>query len=134
MGPIQVNWLAVVVAALCSFLVGGVWYSPLLFARPWMRANGFREEDLRGAPMARVFGGSFLLALVIATNLAFFLGPDRTPAFGAAAGLAAGLGWVTASLGVLYLFERRPMALLLVNGGYNVVTYTLMGLILGAWR
>lgn len=134
MDPSHVNWWAVLVAALCSFLVGGAWYSPVLFARPWMRANGLSEEELRKGPSARIFGGSFLLALVMAVNLAFFLGPDRTAAFGAGAGFAAGLGWVTASLGVLYLFERRPLVLLLINGGYNVVTYTLMGLILGAWR
>ena len=135
MGTAQVNWLAVVVAALATFLIGGVWYSPILFARVWMRAAGLTEAELaRSFNPARVFGGAFVLALVMATNLALFLGPSASLGFGAFAGAAAGLGWVTASLGIIYLFERRPLLLLLVNGGYQVVAYTAMGAILGAWR
>jgi len=134
MNPQDINWLAVFVSALSTFLIGGLWYSPVLFARPWMALNGFTEEDLRKANMAKIFGGSFVLSLIIATNLAFFLGKEATLAFGVAAGIAAGLGWVTMSMAIIYLFERRPMKLLLINGGYNVVAYGVMGAILGAWH
>jgi hypothetical protein len=134
MNPQDVHWLAVFVSALSTFLIGGLWYSPILFAGPWMALNGFSQEELRKANMGKIFGGSFLLALVIATNLAFFLGKEATITFGAAAGLAAGLGWVATSMGIVYLFERKPMKLLLINGGYHVVAYVVMGTILGAWH
>src|SRR5215470_14476651 len=71
MNPAHVNWLGALVAALSAFLVGGVWYSPLLFARPWLAATKVAEAEL-GRGHVRVFGGAFVLALVSAVNLAFF--------------------------------------------------------------
>jgi hypothetical protein len=133
MDPSQINWLAVAAAALSTFVVGGLWYSPALFARPWMRANGLSEERLRQGGVGKVFGGAAVLALVMAVNLAFFLGKDAGAAWGAGAGALAGVGWVGAGLGTLYLFERRPLALFLINGGYMAVAFTLMGTIIGAW-
>lgn len=133
MDPSSINWLAVIASAFASFLIGGLWYSPVLFARPWMEANGFKEDDLAGRNMAPIFGGAFALALVITINLAFFLGPDAGIAWGAGAGALAGVGWVTASLGIIYLFERRPFKLFAINAGYQIVTYTVAGAILGAW-
>jgi hypothetical protein len=129
-----INPWAILVAAVSSFLVGGLWYSPILFAKPWMAANGFTEEDLKKSHMGKIFGGSFVLSLVMATNLAFFLGPKATLTWGLAAGALAGVGWVAASTAVIYLFERKRMSLFLINGGYQAVTLTLMGGILGAWH
>ena len=51
------------------------------------------------------------------------------PALGA--GFSAGLCWVAASYGISYLFERRPLALWLINGGYHTIQFTMFGLILG---
>lgn len=134
MDPSQLNYAAIAVAALVSFVIGGVWYSPILFARAWLREARLDEAEIRQADMARVFGLSFACTLVMAFNLAAFIGPRATPAFGAFAGAAAGLGWVCMSLGVIYLFERRPLKLWLINGGYQLLAYTLMGLILGSWH
>jgi len=53
---------------------------------------------------------------------------------GATAGLMAGLFWVATAMGITYLFERKSLKLYLINAGYHVVTFTLMGLILGAWK
>lgn len=119
-------------AALSTFLLGGLWYSPVAFARPWMRACGLAEAELaRG--LGRVFGGAFVSTLVGAVNLAFFLGPDPSLAWGAGAGALAGVGWVATSIVTVYLFERRAAVLMLIDGGYLAVAYTLMGAILGAW-
>lgn len=133
MNPSDVNWLAVLVAALATFLLGGLWYSPILFAKRWMELNGLEPSALQGG-LARVFGGAFVLMLVAATNLAFFLGPEATLAFGVFAGAAAGVGWVAVAFGVVYLFERKPLALFLINAGYLAIAFTAMGAILGAWR
>jgi hypothetical protein len=126
-----INWLAVFAAAVSAFVIGGLWYGPL-FGRAWMKANGFTEEDLAKRSMPLVFGVSFLLMLAAAVNLAMFIGPEASLAFGTMAGLAAGLGWVATFLGVIYLFEKRAPVLWLVNGGYSVAALTAMGAILGA--
>ena len=99
-----------------------------------MREAGRSAEQTRQAGMGRVFGLSALAALVMAFNLAAFIGPKADLAFGLFAGLAAGLGWVAMSLGVIYLFEQRSLKLWLINSGYQVVAYTVMGAILGAWK
>jgi hypothetical protein len=134
MEPVQFHYPAVLAAAVVQFAIGGLWYSPLLFARPWMREAGLAEARLREAPMARIFGLAFAGALVMAFNLAAFIGARATLAFGAFAGFATGLGWVAMSIGVLYLFERRSLRLWLINSGYLVVAFTAMGAILGAWK
>jgi len=128
------NYVAIVVAALTAFVLGGLWYSPILFARGWMREAGLSEERTRQANMGKVFGLSAVATLVMAFNLAAFIGPKADLVFGLFAGLAAGLGWVAMSLGVIYLFEQRSLKLWLINGGYQVVAYALMGAILGAWK
>ena len=95
MDPSNVDYVAAVVAAVSSFLIGGLWYSPILFARAWMRETGLTEEQLKGK-MGTVFGGAFVLSLVVAMNLAFFLGKNAGVAWGAGAGALAGIGWATA--------------------------------------
>jgi hypothetical protein len=130
----DINVLAVVAAAVSTFFIGGLWYSPLLFHKTWMKANNFSETDVQGGE-GRIFGLAFLFSLVMAANLAAFLaGPETTVAWGATAGLLAGLGWVALGIGIVALFERRSFAYILVNGGYFVVAFTVMGAILGAWR
>jgi len=134
MESVQFNFAAVAVAALLSFALGGLWYSPLLFAKSWLKECGLTEEQTRQASMARVFGLAALAALVMAFNLAAFIGPKASLGFGLFAGAAAGIGWVAMSLGVIYLFEQRSLRLWLINSGYQVLSYTLMGGLLGVWK
>ncbi|MHA7290730.1 DUF1761 domain-containing protein [Arthrobacter sp. MDT3-24] len=128
---ININWLAVLLAALASFIVGGLWYS-VLFAKVWQREAGVTDEQLKHRTV-RVFVGSFLLAAVMAVVLAAFIG-DGGAGFGALAGLATGAAWVAAALGVNYLFERRSLMLFAINASYNIVTFTAMGAIIGAMQ
>ena len=131
----QINIWAILTAALANFLIGGLWYSPALFQRAWMRANGFTEADHEKGSPAVIFGGSFLFCLIMSANLAGFLsGPETTIGFAIAAGAAAGFGWAAMGLGVVALFERRGWTYILINGGYLTVSFTVMGAILGAWR
>jgi uncharacterized protein DUF1761 len=128
----EVNYLAVLLAALSAFLLGGLWYS-LLFAKPWAALTGQSEERLKSGNPAIVFGGAFLLNLIAAFVLAMFIGPMGIK-FATLAGLAVGLCWVAVSLGVNYLFERRPFGLWLINGGYFTLQYVAMGAIIGAFN
>ncbi len=130
----QINYHAVFVTALSSFLIGGLWYSLLLFAKSWMKEVGLSGEETKNAPMGRIFGGSFILSLIIAFNLAAFIGSEADFSFGLFAGAAAGIGWVAMSLGVVSLFEQRSLKLFFINSGYQAVTYTVMGEILRLWH
>ena len=130
----EVNIWAVLAAAVATFLIGGLWYSPVLFAKVWQREAGLSDERLRGGNPGLIFGLGFVLALLAAFVFAMFLGPRPALAFATAAGFAAGLAWVAASLGIIYLFERRSLALFLINGGYVTLAFTAIGAILGAWH
>ena len=135
MNPNQINWLAVLAAALSAFVVGGLWYSPILFGKVWLKANGFTEAQAQSFNRARAFGGAFVLALIMSANLAMFLAdPTTTVLWGMMAGALAGIGWAAAGLAVVALFENRSWTYILVNGGYLAVSFVLMGAILGAWR
>ncbi|MBM7095413.1 DUF1761 domain-containing protein [Bacillus sp. H-16] len=129
----SINYLAVLVAALSAFFIGGLWYS-VVFGKAWMKLNGFTEDTFKKGNMVAIFGGAFVLSFVIAWVLVVFLGPERNAAIGATAGFMAGLFWVAAAMGITYLFERKPVKLFLINAGYHVVTFTLIGFILGVWR
>ena len=130
----QINVWAVLAAGVASMVLGGLWYSPVLFGNAWMRASGITEERARSANMTKVMGTAFLLAILGAWVFAMFLGPNPAPGFAAAAGLSAGLCWVAGSFGINYLFEQRPFRLFAINGGYHTLQYTLIGLILGLWH
>ena len=134
MDTLHLNFAAIFTAALVAFAIGGLWYSPLLFARPWMKEAGLNEQQVRDAPMGRIFGLSALASLAMAFNLAAFIGPKASLAFGLYAGAAASIGWVAMSLGVIYLFEQRSLKLWLINSGYQVLAYTLMGGLIGVWK
>ena len=132
---ISFNYLAILVATVSTFLLGGLWYSPIMFGRPWMREMGFTDESLKTkGNVGFIMGMSFVLELIMAFNLAAFLGPKATLAYGAFAGAAAGFGWVALSFGVTYLFERKSLRLFFINAGYHGVAFTIMGAILGAWH
>jgi Protein of unknown function (DUF1761) len=134
MESLHFHYPAVFAASLIGFVIGGLWYSPILFAKAWMQASGVSEAQAKSMNVARVFGLALLANVVMAFNLAAFLGAKATLQFGLFAGFATGLGWVAMSLGVIYLFEQRSLKLWLINSGYQVLAYTVMGAILGAWK
>ncbi len=130
---VGVNWLAVIVATVAAFMLGGLWYSKVMFGNAWMQLVGLDEASVQNANMARTFGGTFLLQLIAAIALAAIIGEQSTWITGLQTGLWAGLFWVATAYGVTYLFEQRPVRLWLINAGYYVVLYAFMGTIIGAW-
>ncbi|MCG3137642.1 MAG: hypothetical protein HJJLKODD_01491 [Phycisphaerae bacterium] len=130
-----IHFPAVVVAALSAFVIGGLWYSPLLFARAWMQANHVTDEQMQHFSKARAFGGSLVMTLLMSFNLAMFLADEQTDwLWGLMAGGLAGIGWAAMAIGVVALFENRSWRYILINGGYQAISFMVMGLILGAWR
>ena len=130
----EISWLAVALCAVSSLLLGGIWYSPALFAKPWQQAAGLSDEELKAGNMAKILGLTLVLSFIAATVFAMFLGPRFGVGPATAAGFSAGLCWVAASYGITYLFEHRPLKLWLVNGGYHTLQFTLFGLIIGAMQ
>ena len=133
----DVNYLAVIAAIAVNMIVGAVWYSPLLFARPWMVANGFTEEQIKAQGSAtRGYIVSVIASVVIAFAIALFAQAAGAGAAidGLLLGLAAGVGFVATTSATNYIFESRPLKLYLINAGYPVVSFTLIGLLIGAWQ
>lgn len=128
-----INWLAVISAAISSFVIGGIWYGPLL-GKVWMRSSGMTAEKVGEARMGLVYGLSLVLQVIAAVVLAMFIGPEATLSFAVFAAASVGVFWVAPALGVIYLFEQRPLAHWAVNAGYHAVAFTVMGVILGAWK
>ena len=130
----EVNYLAVLAAAVATFALGGIWYSPALFGKVWQREAGVTEEKMKSANIGLIFGLTFVLSLITAWVFALFLGPRPPMALGLGAGFSAGLCWVAASLGINYLFERKSLKLWLINGSYHTLQFTIIGLILALWH
>jgi hypothetical protein len=129
----EFNILAVIAAAIATFVLGGLWYSPVLFGKPWQREAGVTDEEMKSANMGLVFGLSLVLSLIASLVFALFLGPRPPVSLGLGAGFAAGLCWVSASFGINYLFERRSLKLFLINAGYHTLQFTIIGLVLALW-
>ena len=128
------NHFAVLAAAVSAFVLGGLWYGPL-FGASWMRENGFTEEQLAKANTGKVFGLAFVWTLIMAYNLAMFLGdPSITFSKAVLYGALTGAGWIAMGLFVVGLFERRSAKLMAINGAYMTVALTAMGAIIGGWR
>jgi hypothetical protein len=125
------NYAAVVIAAVSSFILGGLWYSPVLFGNAWNRENG--GEVHAGHP-AKVFGISFLFSLIAAAAFAYLLGPAPSLQTAMTTGLLAGFGMVAASFGINYQFAQRSFKLWLIDGGYHTAQFVLFGLVLGFWN
>jgi hypothetical protein len=128
------NWLAIIAATVAAFVLGGAWYAKSLFGSAWMQDVGLTEEDANNANMPKTFGGAFVLQLIAATVLASILGPDSTWLSGVHTGLILGIGFVATAYGVTYLFEQRSLRLFMINAGYNVVLFAVMGAIIGGWH
>jgi len=132
-----INWPAVLVAGISSFVVGGIWYSPGLFGNAWMKDNHLTTEDVKKGSKAKIFGWTLIFSLLMAVNLSMFLidSPERKTdlAWGATAGFLAGI-WTFSAIAIHSLFELKTWRLILINGLYSVVSLTLMGAIIGVWR
>ena len=125
----ETHWLAVLVAAVSGFMIGGIWYGPL-FGKAWQAARGLSDEAMKTGNMPMIFGLTFVLnlasAFILDHTLATYTGLDLSTKVMIASGVA--LGFIIPALGVNYLFSRQPLRLFLIDGGYWFVIYTVMGL------
>lgn len=132
----EINYLAVALAALAAFFLGFLWYT-IIFAKSWQKLIGMGDKGKGSSSvdqtpnLGKLLVGSLIIEVIMAFNLAFFIGADADWQFGLFAGFATGLGFVGLALGVNYLFEGKSFKLWLINAGYNTVVFSVMGLIIG---
>ncbi len=130
----DVNLVAVFLAALSAFFIGFVWYT-IVFAKPWKEEIGMGDagSDVQPPSMGKLLIGSFLLELGMAFVMArFFIGTAEALG-GLKAGFLIGLTLVGFSFGVNYLFEGKSLRHWLINAAYVTVVFSTMGLIIGAF-
>jgi len=130
--PIDLNWLAVIAAAVSAFVLGGIWYGPL-FKRAWCREAGIDPDSAPPHP-ARIFAVAFVCSLLAALIFAASLPPSANAAQGFGLGFVTGLFFVAMSFGINYAFAQRSLKLWMIDAGYHIAQFSLYGLILGAWH
>ncbi len=135
-----INPWAVLVTSVATMVIGFLWYSPLLFARPWMRLMGYDPDDkAKLAEMqkeaGKLYGIAFVATLIAAAVLAKII--DLTSVvsifYGMKVGFGIWLGFVATTQLTGALFTKQPMKLFLINTGYQLVCYMVMGAILAKW-
>ena len=133
----NINFLAVVVAAIASFALGSVWYTAL-FGKVWQKAVGLTEDSMKTGSIPLIFGASFVLIFLMDFGLAVILqghaGKDITVLSGALYGFLIGLFFVATSIGINILYQRKSFTLWAIDAGYQVLYLAVAGAILGAWR
>lgn len=159
----EINFLALFVAALSTLVVGFVWYNPKVFGSIWMKESGMTEEKMQGGNMLLIFGVSLLYAFLISFILQMLtihqfgalgmVGGDpsiakpsyeafmadygmafRTFKHGALHGFMTGLFLALPIIGTNALYERRSFKYTLVTGGFWIVCFMIMGGIICAWK
>lgn len=159
----EVNFWAILVAALSSFLVGGIWYNPKVFGTIWMNETGMTEEKARQSSMIKVFGLTFVMAFLVAFMMQFLtihqfgafgmIGGDASKALpsytafmadyenafrsfkhGALHGFMAGLFLAVPIVSTNCLFEQKSFKYAAISSGYWIVVMTVMGSIICGWK
>ncbi|MGE5626015.1 MAG: DUF1761 domain-containing protein [Bacillota bacterium] len=135
---LHINYLAALVAAVAAFVLGWLWYSPMLLGKAWVAANGYTPEKIaamqKGA--VRAYGVSFACFVVMAVVLAVLLRITHITAVpaGAKLGLLCWLGFVATTGLTANVYSDKPLKAWGLDAGYQLVYFVVMALILTVWR
>jgi hypothetical protein len=127
----DINWLAVMVLTIFSFVIGTLWHQPFLFGKTWKQENYPNSTPIKvNAPL--VFGGTALMHFLAISALSAV-----TSGLGGTNGLITGflisLVWILPAMSGTYLFASRSLKLLAIDAGMYIVLFSLSGFILGIW-
>ncbi len=129
----SLSFRAVLTATVVSYFFMALWYSPFIFGERWSKESHLTGRLLKKRNTPPVYIITFLMNLMSAMLLGMFLSAKPTLSHGLIAGFGTGFFWVTMTISIIYTFERRPLALYLIDGGYATLSFTIMGGILGGW-
>lgn len=138
MPQLDVNWIAIIVAAIAAFALGALWYSNAMFARQWMAAHGHTPEKLAAmqSSMGKTYAFSFVTYLITAMVIALLIG--LTGGASLVGGIViAVLAWLGFGFAIGLngnLFSGKPASAFMIDAGYQLIYMIIMGAIIGAWR
>lgn len=131
MNLFDVNWIAIIAAAASGFVVGGIWYGPIM-GKKWLGAVGLTEEDLKNASMGIIYGGAFAFSLLASWTLAHTFSSyaiDLSFSAKVMTALGIAIGFIVPAIGTNYLFSQKGKALFFIDAAYWVLFYTAMGFV-----
>ena len=132
-----INYIAIVVSAIVSMIIGSLWYSPLLFGNLWMKLQGFSKKDMGKAKqkgMGKLYLAAFIGSLLTAGVLGYLIDMvGKSVSSGILIALLAWLGFIVTTLLGSVLWEGKPVSLYVLNILFHLVNLVVMGLILGMW-
>lgn len=131
----NINWVAVLVAILPSFVIGSVWYAPPVFGKYWMKASGLKQKDLEQANFAQSLVITTIMNFIMVAGLAVLMSALAfdTVLQGVMLGALVSLAFAATSRGVHTAFEYRPFGLVLLNSAHDALYLAIAGAIIGAF-
>jgi len=135
MPEVSINLLAVLLAAVLNMVLGALWYSPVLFAKPWIASIGKTEDEIKKSSPGFIYAINTIGNLVLAYVLAHFIdyAQATTVVQGAQAGFWVWLGFLVPVLLTVYMFEMRSIKLYFIFISYQLIALVLEGIILAIW-
>ncbi len=127
----NVSWLAVVAAAASGFIVGGIWYGPIM-GKKWMGAVGLSEDEIKAGNMGAIYGGAFGFSLLASWTLAHTFasyGADFSVQAKIMTAVGVALGFIIPAIGTNYLFSQKSKTLFFIDAAYWLLFYLAMGVV-----
>jgi Protein of unknown function (DUF1761) len=133
----QINWLAVLVAALAYFMLGAIWYSKALFGSKWAVLVGLdmsNPDKKKG--MGKMMAGTFILIIVTCIALALFVHRLDLIVISSALklGFITGVCFATTAVAISFIYESRPTALYFIDCGYHLAGHLIVAIVLVLWQ
>ncbi|MDQ6757885.1 MAG: DUF1761 domain-containing protein [Bacteroidota bacterium] len=132
----DINWIAVLVGTLGYFMLGALWYS-FLFKEKWIAYNNIDMSDPNGKKgVGAIMFMSFIMMFVCAAGIAIlsnYMGLVGW-VYGVKIGLLTGICFACTSMAINMLYEKKPLGLFFINGGYQVLGNVIAAVIICCWR
>ena len=136
MSKIRLNWVAILVAAIASFIFEALWFS--VFLNEWLAGIGRTHEWLMSSGMspALQYGVAILCAVIAAAVLSLCIqaSGEHSARRGVLVGVIVWLGFVATSWATEYIFEVRTLQIYAINAGFWLFDLMLIGAIVGVWK
>jgi Protein of unknown function (DUF1761) len=134
--PHSLNYLAILVSGLLLWFLGAIWYSPVVFAKPWMEILGIKKGESKQSGLILGMVASFIGDVVLSFILAHIIFWANATGFanGCVLGVLVWIGFIAAPNLPQGIYERRPFKLFAINSVYWLVGLFIVGGLLAAWR
>jgi hypothetical protein len=135
----QLNWIAVIVGGVLYFALGALWYSPMLFARPWQAAIGWDPDRASPAmnPMSYLVPLIGYVVMAAAVGLLAIATDTDTIAEGVVLGLVVGIGLSLMHAFVSATFDpnlKQKWTWFGITGTYNLIGMLIVAILVAVWR